>query len=65
MVLNLPIKKRINYKRGERPKLKDLHLLGKAIVCVYGHFVYLDHEAYWSFFNNEEDEVVSLWVIRE
>lgn len=61
---NLPIRKRIDYKRGERPLLRDLHLKGKAIVCVYGHFLYLDHEEYHSFFDNEADEVVSLWIIK-
>ncbi len=62
---NLDIKRRINYKRGQRPKLKNLHLDGKAVVCVYGHFVYLDHERYWSFFDNEDDDVVSVWQLRE
>lgn len=61
---NLNVKKRIDYKRGQRPKLRDLHLDGKAIVCVYGHFVYLDHEAYWSFFENEADDVVSVWILK-
>ena len=61
---NLPIKKRLNFRRGLRPKLKHLHFAGKAIVCVYGHFLYLDHEEYWSFFDNEDDEVVTIWEIR-
>lgn len=60
---NLKIKKRTDYKRGERPKLKDLHLDGRAVVCVLGHYIFLDHEKYWSFFDNEEDEVVAVWEI--
>lgn len=60
---NLKVKRRKDYRRGERPKLKDLHLEGKAVVCVYGHLIYLDHEDYWSFFENEEDDVVALWEI--
>ena len=60
---NLPIRKRIDYRRGQRPKLRDLHLDGKAIVCVYGHLIYLDHESYWSFFDNEKDDVVAVWII--
>lgn len=61
---NLPIQKSIEYKRGQRPKLKDLHLDGKAIVCVYGHYLYLDHETYWSYFNNENDDVVRIWILK-
>ena len=61
---NLNVVKRIDYKRGERPKLKHLHLDGKAIVCVLGHYLYLDHEDYYSFFDNEEDDVVSVWMLK-
>ena len=60
---NMPVKKQIKYKRGERPKLKDLHLDGRAIVCVLGHYLYLDHEDYWSYFKNSQDDVVSVWVL--
>lgn len=62
---NLPLKRRKDYRRGRRPKLKDLHLDGIAVVCVLGHYVFLDHEVYWSFFNNEEDEVVTVWELDE
>lgn len=62
---NLEVKKRVDYKRGQRPKLKDLHITGKAIVCVYGHLVYVDQETYWSFFDNENDEVVAVWYLKE
>ena len=60
----LSVKKRIYYKRGERPKLKELNIEGKALVCVYGHMVYLDHDTYYSFFDNEEDDVVSIWLLK-
>lgn len=60
---HLKIKKRIDYKRGERPKLKDLHLAGKALVCVYGHMIYIEDDVYWSFFDNEEDDVVAVWLL--
>ena len=60
---NLKVKKRINYYNGERPRLKDLHLDGRAIVCVLGHYLYLDHETYWSFFRNSQDEVVTMWIL--
>lgn len=62
---NLRITKRIDYKKGERPKLKDLHLKGQAVVCVLGHYVFLDHETYWSFFDNKDDDVVALWMLKE
>jgi hypothetical protein len=62
--INLPIKNRIDYKRGHRPKLKDMKFEGRAIVCVYGHFIYVDKDQYWSFFDNDEDEVVNVWNIK-
>ena len=60
---NLPVKKRINYKRGERPNLKDLNADYEAIVCVFGHFLYLDRDKYYSFFDNDNDDVVSVWIL--
>ena len=60
---NLPIKRRKDFKRGERPLLRDLHFTGKAIVCVLGHYIYLDGEDYYSFFENENDDVVAVWEI--
>ena len=62
---NLPIKKRVDYKRGQRPVLKDLDIEGRAIVLVLGHFIYFDGKAYHSFFNNDLDEVVSVWLIKD
>ena len=62
---NLKVRKRTDYKRGERPMLKDLHLDGKAVVCVYGHYVFVHRETYWSFFANEEDEVVTVWELED
>jgi hypothetical protein len=62
---NLPVKGRRDYRRGTRPKLKDLHLDGMAVVCVHGHYIFLDHEVYWSFLDNEEDEVVAVWELDE
>lgn len=62
---NLPVKRRRDYRRGERPKLKDLRLDGMAIVCVLGHYIFLDHEVYWDFFDNDEDDVVTVWELDE
>ncbi len=61
---NLNVKKATYYTKKERPKLKDLHLNGKAIVTVLGHYLYLDNETYYSFFDNENDEVVQVWEVR-
>ena len=60
---NLSVTKRTDYKRGERSKLKDLHLDGRAIICVLGHYIYVDGETYWSFFDNEYDDVVTVWKL--
>lgn len=61
---NLSVKKSIEYRRGNRPKLKELHLDGQAIVCVLGHYLYLDRETYYSFFENENDEVIRIWMLK-
>lgn len=62
----LPIQKKEYFKRGTRPLLKDF-LEGnkkRAVVCLLGHYVYVDKEDYWSFFKNEYDEVVCVWWIK-
>lgn len=61
---NLSVRKAIEYRKGQRPLLKDLHLNEKAIVCVKGHYLYLDNETYYSFFENENDEVVKVWILK-
>jgi len=61
---NLSVAKRTDYKRGQRPKLKDLKVNGRAIVCVLGHYLYVDGEDYYSFFDNHDDEVVAMWLLK-
>ncbi len=64
---NLAVLKRINYRRGERPILRDWahdNLGQKAIICVTGHYIYFDGKNYWSYFWNGSDDVVSVWMIR-
>lgn len=51
------------FKRGERPLLRELDL-EKAIVCVYGHLIYVQGREYYSFFDNEDDEVVAYWELK-
>ena len=62
---NLAVKKSIEYRRGERPKLNEINLDGKAIVCVLGHYLYLDHNEYYSFFDNLNDDVVRVWILKD
>lgn len=63
---NLSVRKKEYFKRGERPLLKDF-LNGnteRAVVCLLGHYVYVDGEDYWSFFKNEFDPVVCVWWLK-
>ena len=62
--LNFPVKKRTDYKKADRPKLKDLHIEKTAIVCVLGHLIYVDGDTYYSFFDNNEDSVVAVWELK-
>lgn len=63
---NTSVVRRINYRRGERPCLRDFchGFDGDAIVCVAGHFVYVTHGDYYSFFWNGSDEVISVWILK-
>lgn len=63
---NLPVIKKDYYKRGERPLLKELlkDNKKKAIICVRGHYVYADQDRYYSFFDNDEDEVICIWWLK-
>lgn len=60
------VKRRENFKRGERPALRDFahsHLGQRAVVCVLGHFLYFDGRDYHSFLWNGGDPVVSVWYL--
>ena len=62
----LPIRKKEYFKRGQRPILKDFLSSNteKCLVCVYGHFIYVDANDYYSFFDNEYDPIVCIWYIK-
>lgn len=62
---HLPVKKKVYYTRAERFKLRDFlaNNTGRAGVCVLGHFIYVNGQNYWSFFNNLNDDVVCVWYI--
>lgn len=63
----LSIRKKQYFKRGERVKLRDFLESNseKCCICVLGHFLYADGKDYWSFFNNDNDDVVCVWYIRD
>ena len=61
---NLSVAKRTDYRRGERPLLKDLKVDGRAIVCVLGHYVFVEEDRYYSFYRNDNDEVVAIWFLK-
>lgn len=63
----LPIKKKVYYKRNERFTLREFLETNntKCLVCVYGHFIYVNGKDYWSFFDNEDDKVVCIWYVKE
>ena len=63
----LPIRKKVYYRRTDRPRLSQFlsQNTGRAAVCVLGHFIYVNGEDYWSFFNNENGPVVCVWYIKD
>lgn len=62
---NLAVRKRVNFKRGNRPLLRELKPGTRAVVCVRGHFLYHDGRDYHSFLWNGGDEVVTVWYLKE
>lgn len=62
---NLSVVRRVDYRRGQRPTLRDFchKYVGRAIVCVEGHFLYVEGGNYYSFFFNGSDRVVCVWFI--
>ena len=62
---NLPIAKRIYYRRAERISLSDFFKNNKekCIVCVLGHYIFVDGKDYYSYCDNEDDVVVCVWYI--
>lgn len=63
---HLQVKKREDFKRGERPALRDFahsHLGQRAVICVLGHYLYFDGRDYHSFLWNGGDPVVAVWYL--
>ena len=63
----LPIRKKVYYRRRDRIKLGTFlaRNTARCCVCVLGHFVYVNGKDYWSFFDNENDDVVCVWYLKE
>jgi hypothetical protein len=64
---NMSVLKRVDYRRGERPILREFaHADGegkKAVICVAGHYIYFDGRDYHSFFFNGGDDVIAVWYV--
>ena len=62
----LPVTRKVYYKRDERFTLNDFLKSNdkKCLVCVYGHFIYVNKGDYWSFFPNENDKIVCIWYLK-
>ena len=63
---NLPVKKKQYFKKTERISLEDFLDINeeKCIVCVYGHYIYVNKANYESFFENEKDKIVCIWFLK-
>lgn len=59
------VRKAIQYTKEKRFTLKEFlqHNMIKCIVCVEGHYVYVDGKNYYSFFDNLEDKIVKIWYV--
>lgn len=62
---NFSVKKKQYFKRTERIHLENFleSNTEKCIICVYGHYIYVNGEDYWSFFPNEKDKIVCIWYL--
>ena len=58
----LKVKKYTYYSRAERKTLKEFSGI-KAVVCVLGHYVFLNGGTYYSYFDNGNDKVVAVWEL--
>lgn len=62
----LDVEKEVYFKRGERIRLEAFLKQNdkKCCICVFGHFLYADGHDYWSFFDNDQDEIVCIWYLK-
>ena len=61
------VKKAQQYGSTKRFSLDDFLKTNdkKCIICVLGHYIYVDGKNYYSFFDNEKDKIVKIWYVEE
>lgn len=61
------VKKAQQYGKDKRFSLNEFLKTNdkKCVVCLLGHYIYVDGKNYFSFFNNEKDKVVKIWYVEE
>ena len=60
------VKSAKQYSKQERFSLAEFLLKGndkKCIICLLGHYIYVDGKDYYSFFENSNDKVVKIWYV--
>ena len=59
------VKKAQQYGKDKRFSLNEFLKTNdkKCVVCVLGHYIYVDGKNYFSFFDNEKDKVVKIWYV--
>ena len=51
------------FSKKDRKRLCDFDWTGKYIICVLGHYVYMENNIYFSAFDNDNDLIVAYWRI--
>ena len=59
------VKKAQQYGKDKRFSLNEFLKTNdkKCVVCLLGHYIYVDGKNYFSFFDNEKDKVVKIWYV--
>lgn len=58
-------KRYVYIAKNKRYTLNDFKENGLFIVCVLGHYLVVENKKYYSFFNNDNDEIVAFWEIEK
>lgn len=59
------VKKAQQYGKDKRFSLSEFLKTNdkKCVVCVLGHYIYVDGKNYFSFFDNLHDKIVKIWYL--
>ena len=62
----LDVQRKEYLTRKERMTLSEFMETNKskACICVLGHFIYVNGKNYWSYFDNDNDDVVCIWYLK-